>query len=274
MKSKVEVLDIKGKKMKEISLPSFFSVPIRSDIVSKVLEAKKTKQPYSSSPTGGKQHSASGRIIHRRHVWKSGYGRGMSRIPRKILSRRGSQFNWVGAEVASTVGGRRAHPPKTISMINTKNINKKEMKTALMSALSATANKKEVVSKYDSIEDKGLRNLPIIIESKISSLKTKELLESLKNVLGEDIFSKVFRKRKIRAGKGKARGKKYKKNAGLLLVTGKNEKIRTSTIETKNARNVSINDLARGGLGRLTIYTESSIEDLENKFKEEKNESK
>ncbi len=268
MKLKSEVLDIKGKKLKEISLPGFFSSSIRSDIVNKVLESKKTKQPYSASPTGGKQHSASGRIIHRRHVWKSGYGRGMSRIPRKILSRRGSQFNWVGAEIASTRGGRRAHPPKAISMINTKNINKKEMKAAFVSALSATANKKEVVSKYGSIEDKDLKNLPIIVESKIIFLKTKDLLESLKNILGENVFSKTLRKKKIKAGKGKMRGNRYKKNAGLLLVTGEDEKIKTNAVETKNAKNVSITDLAKGGLGRLTIYTESAVRDLENKFEE------
>lgn len=269
MKSKAEVLDIKGKKAKEISLPSFFSSPIRSDVVSKVLEAKKTKQPYSASPTGGKQHSASGKIVHRRHVWKSGYGRGMSRIPRKVLSRRGSQFNWVGAEVASTRGGRRAHPPKAASMINTKNINKKEMKAALLSALSATADKKEVASKYENIDDKELKNLPIIAESKIVSLKTKDFLSGLKNILGEEVFSKIQRKKKVRAGKGKVRGKKYKRNAGLLLVTGKDERIKTSSIETKNVQNVSILDLAKGGLGRLTIYTEGAIKDLENRLKEE-----
>src|SRR3990167_982469 len=157
MKEKSEILSIEGKKIKEIELPEFFSYPVREDIISKVLEAKKTMQPYSPSPVAGKQHAASGKVVHRRHVWRSGYGRGMSRIPRKIISRKGSQFNWIGAEVASTRGGRRAHPPKVISMINHGKINKKELKIAFVSALSATADKKYISSKYQRIDEKDLK---------------------------------------------------------------------------------------------------------------------
>ena len=111
---KAKVLDISGKKTKEIELPGVFSRKIRKDLIAKVLESKKSKQPYSPSPVAGKQHAASGKMVHRRHVWRSGYGRGQSRIPRKITSRRGTQFNLIGAEVSSTRGGRRAHPPKIL----------------------------------------------------------------------------------------------------------------------------------------------------------------
>ena len=125
---KTKLLDINGKEKGSIDLPKSFSKEIIEDIVAKILEIKKTGQPYAPSPVAGKQHSASGILIHRRHVWKSQYGRGMSRIPRKVMSRRGSQFNWVGAQVPSAVGGKRAHPPKVISRINTKKINKKDDK--------------------------------------------------------------------------------------------------------------------------------------------------
>ena len=267
MKMKAKIFDIKGKKTKEIELPSIFSQPIREDIVAKILESKKTKQPYAPSPVAGKQHSASGRIIHRRHVWKSGYGRGMSRIPRKILLRRGSQFNWIGAEVASTRGGRRAHPPKTIAMINISKINKKELKIAFASALSATTDKKIVALKYEKLTEKDVENLPLIVESKIVSLKTKEVISSLKKILGEKLFEVVSRKKKIRSGKGKLRGRRYKSNAGFLIVTGSNEKLKTNLIETKKVNNLSIIDLAKGGLGRLTLYTENSIKELADRSK-------
>lgn len=266
MKSKAKVFGVGGKKMKEISVPSFFRGPIRNDILSKVLEAKKTTQPYSPSPKGGKQHSASGKIVHRRHVWKSGYGRGMSRIPRKIHTRRGRQFNWVGAEVASTRGGRRAHPPKSIAKINTKKINKKEMKIAMVSALSSTANKKEISLKYKNLEDKDLKNLPIIVDSKLVSLKTKDLLSSLKKILGEKVFSNLGRKKKVRSGKGKMRGRKYKKNAGLLIVTGSDEEIKGNYFDSRNVQNVNILDLARGGPGRITVYTEKAVKELEDRL--------
>ncbi|HUW43611.1 MAG TPA: 50S ribosomal protein L4 [Bacillota bacterium] len=259
---KAKIFNIEGKKTKEIELPKIFSHPIREDIVAKILEIKKTKQPYAPSLVAGKQHSASGKVVRRRHVWKSGYGRGSSRVPKKIFTRRGSQFNWVGAEVASTRGGRRAHPPKTIAMINTSKINKKELKIAFASALSATANKKIVVSKYERLTEKDIETLPLIIESKITSLKTKELTSSLKKILGKGLFEIVSKKRKIRSGKGKLRGRKYKSPAGFLIVTGKNEILKTKLVETQKVDNLSVLDLAKGGLGRLILYTENAIKEL------------
>ncbi|MFH1311256.1 MAG: 50S ribosomal protein L4 [Nanoarchaeota archaeon] len=266
METKTEIINTEGKKAKEIELPKFFSQKIKEDIVAKVVEAGKTRQPYGPSLVAGKQHAASGKIVHRRHVWRSGYGRGMSRIPRKILSRRGSQFNWVGAEISSTRGGRRAHPPKARRMINLKKINKKEMHIALLSALSATADKKYVLKKYKSLEEKDIKKLPLIVESKLSSLKIKSLVESLKKILGKSLFEIISKKKKIRAGKGKRRGRRYKINAGLLLVISNKEKIDTGVFERKNAKNLSVADLARGGLGRLVIYTEDAIKELEEKF--------
>lgn len=269
MKTKTELISVEGKKIREIELPEFFSYPVREDIISKVLEAKKTMQPYSPSLVAGKQHAASGKIVHRRHVWRSGYGRGMSRIPRKIISRRGSQFNWIGAEVSSTRGGRRAHPPKVAAMINTLKINKKEMRKAFMSVLSATADKKQVSMRYKRIEEKDLkeREFPIIVESGISSLKTKDLLNSMKKILGEKIFLVALKKKEVRSGKGKSRGRKYKSNAGILIVTGKNEKMKSKAFPMKNSGNLGISDLASGGPGRLVIYTENAIKELQEKFK-------
>ncbi len=267
---KTQVLDINGKKVKEINLPSFFSTKIREDIVSRVLEAKKIRQPYSPSPVAGKQHAAKGKIVHRRHVWRSGYGRGASRVPRKIFSQKGSQFNWEAAEVPQARGGMRAHPPKVISMITRAKINKKELKSALASALSATANGDFVSKKYESLDKKDIKHLPIIVENKITELKTKNLLTSLKEILGEKVFGVSVKKKEVRAGKGKMRGRKYKRNAGVLIVTGENEKLMTNIFDAANARNLSVNDLAQGGLGRVTIYTENAIKFLENKFGEEK----
>lgn len=260
---KTKIYSIDGKQGKEIELPKCFSAKIREDIVAKVLESKKKKQPYAPSPVAGNQYSASGKLIHRRHVWKSQYGRGMSRIPRKRMSRRGTQFNWVGATVPNTRGGRRAHPPKILSMLNFLKINKKESKIALFSALSATANKNLVEKKYARIE-KLEKVVPFVVESKFSSLKIKELTNSLKNILGKNLFDIAKQTKSIRAGKGKLRGRKYKKNAGLLIVVGENEKIKTSVFDVINVKNLGVTDLAKGGVGRLAIYTEDAIKYLEN----------
>lgn len=268
MKSKIttaNLLDINGKKIKSIKINKLFNYPIREDIVLKVLEARKKKQPYSPSPIAGKQNSASGKIVHRRNVWKSGYGKAISRVPRKIMSRSGTQFNWVGATIPSARGGRRAHPPKILSMIKKKKINKKELKIAFYSAISSTANKEFVKKKYSKAKE--VQNLPIIVESKISTLKTKEFLESLKKILGS-LFEISIKKKKIRNGKGKMRGRKYKKSAGALLVLGSNDKkIKTNLIDVKSTKELNIEDLAKGNLGRITIYTEEAIKELEEKLK-------
>jgi len=264
---KANVFDVTGKKAKQIDLPKIFSQKVREDLIAKILEAKKINQPYGPSPVAGKQHSASGIIVHRRHVWKSGYGKGMSRIPRKTMLRRGTQFQQVGAEIPSTRGGRRAHPPKVVSMINTKKINKKEMKLGLISALSATANPKVIAKKYERLRGEKLENFPLIVESKLVELKTKNLLETLKKILGEKVFEVSLRKKEVRSGRGKRRGRKYKENAGLLIVVGEKESPMTSAFEIKEAKSLGMNDLAKGGAGRITVYTETAIKELEAKLK-------
>ena len=263
---KTQVLDIQGQVKKTIELPKFFESEIREDIVVKVLEAKKRQQPYSPSPVAGKQHSAKGKIVHRRHVWRSGYGRGMSRVPRKIFSQKGTKFNWEAAEVPQARGGMRTHPPKILHFLKKLKINKKENQIAFESALSATANKKFIEKKYERIEN-FKKEVPFIVESEILNLKTKPFFESLKKILGEDLFLVAIKKKAIRSGKGKLRGRKHKSNAGLLIVVGKDEKSKTKNFEIISATKLDVTNLAGGSLGRLTIYTEKSLDELNERIK-------
>ena len=262
---KANILTIDGKKKSQIDLPKCFSEKIRKDLIQKIIETKKVKQPYAPNPVAGRQSSASGKIVHKRHVWKSQYGRGMSRIPRKALSRKGSQFNWVGAISPNTRGGRRAHPPKAVSMINDNKINKKELTLAIKSAISATATPKMISRKYSTIKNEKI-NVPFIVESKLTSLKAKQLISSLKLILGE-LFNVATKKKSVRPGKGKLRGRKYKKSAGILIIIGDKEKLKSKFYDIVNVNKLSINDLANGGVGRLTIYTEEAIKNLGEKLK-------
>ncbi len=264
MKSKV--LDINGQAKKTIELPKVFESEIREDIVAKVLEAKKRQQPYSPSPVAGKQHAAKGKIVHRRHVWRSGYGRGQSRVPRKIFSQKGTRFNWAAAEVPQARGGMRAHPPKILHFFKKLKINKKENRIALESALSATGNKKFIEKKYGRIKNLN-KEMPFVVESEILSLKAKQFFESLKKILSEDLFSVAIKKKTIRSGKGKLRGRKHKSNAGALIIIGEKEKIKTNNFEVANPKTLNTTALAEGGLGRLTIYTENAIKELGERLK-------
>ncbi len=263
---KVPILSPSGKKQ-EIEVPEFFRHEVRQDIIAKVIEAKKHKQPYGPFEWAGKLYSASGKIRHRRHVWKSAYGRGISRVPRKIHWRRGSHFYWIAATIASAVGGRRAHPPKPESMKKKKKINKKELKLAMLSALAATASAEWLRRRYERLRDKKIEvKLPLIISSDVLKLKTKQFLDFLRKTLGP-LYEVALKKKAIRAGKGKMRGRKYKSSAGLLLVIASDEKFKASGIEIKPVNELSVTDLAKGNApGRLTLYTEKAIKELDEKF--------
>lgn len=258
MKSKLYSSD--GDKKAEIQLPWVFNSPIREDIVAKSFEAEKfeLRQPYSSYEEAGKRHSASGTIRHGRHRWKGHYGKGISRAPRKKMWRRGTQFYWIGAETSQSRGGRMPHPPKGI--YSYRKINLKEREIALNSALAATFNIDYIRKRYASLQD----NKEKIESGAIESLpdKTKVLTLTLKKIYG-DKLDLIFKNRDVRAGKGKRRGRKYKSNAGLLIIKGKDEKGKFSGIDVKTLPEINLSDLYP--LGRLTVYTKKALEELENK---------
>lgn len=254
---KTQLFSTEGKKLKDIELPKIFSSKIREDFLKRAYEAEKIWQPYSHNPMAGKRQSASGTISHKRHDWKGHYGKGMSRIPRKTMWRRGTQFYWVGAEISSARGGRRAHGPK--GSIPLKKINKKEYALALESAIASTANKEKILKRYSRIKE--VKNdLPIVIDSNFSELKTKNIDKSINSILG-DLKVISSKEKSIRAGKGKFRNRKYKKPARILIVTGNDEKLKARVLNQIKVMNLTVSDLYPAG--RVVIYTESAIKDLD-----------
>lgn len=247
-----------GAKKSEIQLPSVFDSVIREDIVLKYFEVEKfsLRQPYSSYEEAGKRHSASGKIRHARHKWQGHYGKGISRAPRKRMWRRGTQFYWIGAETSQARGGRMPHPPKGIYAH--RKINKKEKEIALNSALTATFNESWIKNRYLSLKERKEAIASNVIES--LPLKTKALALVLKNIYGNNLEI-IFKNKKVRAGKGKRRGRKYKANAGLLIVKSKEEKGKFSGIDVKTFSEINISDLYP--LGRITLYTKKALEELE-----------
>lgn len=260
---KAEVLSVEGKKIKEVNL-DIFSKEIREDLAQKLFETEKKISPYAPYLMAGKQHSASGRVRHSRRQWRTSYGHGMSRVPRKIFWRRGTHFYWVGAEIASTRGGRRAHPPKIVHFFKKLKINKKEAMRAFESAIASTGDYNYIKKRYEKIKE---IKVPIIIEDKILKLKTKEFFSVLNKILGEN-FELVLKNKEIRAGKGKSRGRRYKENAGLLLIIGKSESAKIQGIEVMKADELKMKSLFP--LGRLTVYTENAVNELNKLGEKEK----
>lgn len=258
---KAKLYDLQGKKVKEIDLPKQFSEEIRQDIIKKAVLAiqSRNRQPYGTKPDAGRRFSAV--LSRRRRDYKGSYGHGISRVPRKTMWRRGRQFGWVGAFAPGTVAGRKAHPPKTDKNW-VQDINKKEKRKAIRSALTATM-KPELVKKRGHKFENSL-----IIENKFEKLnKTKEVKDVLLKLGLQKELERIEIK-KIRAGKGKARGRKYKIKKGPLLVISKSCPLEKASnlqgVDICIVNRLNAELLAPGAdIGRLTIYTEDAINKLD-----------
>jgi large subunit ribosomal protein L4e len=250
---KAVMYDVKGKKKSDVALPDVFETEVREDIIQKALKATRVVQPYAATVRAGRRQSAAGTISHKRHDWKGHYGKGIARLPRKTMWRRGTQFYWIGANVPGTRGGPKAHPPKGIG--KEKSMNKKEFALAMNGALAATADKKFVQDRYATLS--GEVPVPVVLEAVPE--KTAELLSVLKSMFGE-AADLVEKKKSVRAGKGTLRGRKYKSNAGVLILTGAEEKVKSGVVESKPVDEVTLHDLYP--LGRLTVFTKAALEEL------------
>ena len=260
---KMKVLDLQGNKVKEIKTPEQFNEPYHPNLIKRAVLAirENKRQPYGAYPLAGKRQAVD--ISRRRKDYKGSYGKGMSRVARKTMWHRGSQFAWEGAFVPGTKGGRKAHPPKAEKNRKVK-VNVKENRKAIRSALSASLNETLV-----KLRNHRFTIFPLIIVPQIEDLKkTSEVLQLLNKFGLKDELARAENK-KIRAGKGKFRGRKYRIKKGPLFVVSKNCPLVKAVSNIPGVEIVPINrinaELLAPGTqaGRLTIYSESAIEKLE-----------
>ncbi len=263
----VTIYSIKGEKKGTISLGKAFNFPLRVDLIKKavlVFRANR-RQKYGADKLAGLRTSAHyhGRSGLPPHVRMA--GREMARLPR-IHGEGPLLFRARAAPQA--IKGRKAHAPVPEKNF-TKSINKKEKKLALYSALSASANKELVLKRGHKIEN--LEEVPLVVEDEFAKLnKTKDVYSVLK-ILGLKEELDRAKKKKIRAGKGKRRGRKYKKKKSALIIVPEKCDLQKAArnipgIEISLIKNLNVEKLAPGNNpGRLTIFTKSAVEQL-NKF--------
>ena len=163
---KASILDLNGNKVKALELPDHFSEEFRPDLIRSayLVLMRHKRQPHGAFPFAGKRASAE--LSRRRRQFRTSYGHGISRVPRKAVWHRGRQFGWVGAFAPGTVGGRIAHPPKAEKILDLK-MNVKERRKAIRSALSATPN-------YELVKQRGhlFNELPSVVANNIESLNS------------------------------------------------------------------------------------------------------
>jgi len=262
--TKLNIFDKKGNKAKEIT-SDIFNNEIRWDLVQKVVEAQKEKQPYAPYLWAGMETSASGNVKHLRHSWKSDRGKGMARYPKKRMSDKGDRFVWVAAVIPGVRKGRRAHPPKILKA--DLKINKKELNKALLSGLAINSSIELFKKKYSRLNDQNIKNnLPLIVENDFLKLKAKDFFKVIKEILGEELSKLIIQTKKIRPGIGKMRNRKYKKSSGVLLVIGNNQEFNMNLTTICKVKDLKLIDLVPNG-PRLTIFTEEAIKELEKRIK-------
>jgi large subunit ribosomal protein L4e len=248
-KKTAKVFNLEGKAVGKTELPPVFATPLRPDVIKRaVLAIQSTRyQPQGRDPMAGKRTTAESR----------GTGGGMARIPR--VKGPGGR----AAFAPGTVKGRAGHPPTSEKRIIRK-IPKKERRLALCSAIAATASKELVSSRGHAVED--VPEIPLIVVDELEELKkTKEVEETLIRLgVLSDIY-RVKESRKIRAGKGKRRGRRIKQRRGPLLVVAENKGITEAAQNIPGVEIVAVNNLNAELLapgahpGRLTIWTNGAI---------------
>ena len=239
---KAKVFTVKGEVKGEVTLPKCFESKIREDIIAKALRAVFTRQAYGSYVLAGKEASASGKLSHARRAYKTLYGAGQSRVPRKTFTARGTRFSRAGAFVPGTVGGRKGHPPK-VDKIWSGRINKKEKKVAFNSLIAATASQSKLKETYPKADFSKL-SFPIVVEDKVGDFeKSKKLRELLNKILGN--------------------AKDILERNRVLLVSEKDTKREHPFIDSVKAEELNIQHLAP--VGRIVVYTEGAIGKLKKK---------
>ena len=263
---KMKIKSLENKDVNEIELPKQFNEEIRDDLIHRayLTYLSNKRQKYGAKPDAGLRASAE--LSRRRRKYRGSYGLGISRVPRKIMSRRGTRFNWVGAVVPGTVSGRRAHPPKSEKEFAIK-LNTKEKKKAIRSAMHASLSKEYVSERGHIIPN----NYPFVIDNNIEKLsKTSDVKKTLITLgFGDEL--KRAEIKKVRAGRGKSRGRKYKTRKGPLFVVSKSCDLQKSAknipgIDVEVINNLNAKLLAPGGKpGRLTLYSQDAIQKLNEK---------
>uniref|UniRef100_A0A7J3PK27 Large ribosomal subunit protein uL4 n=1 Tax=Staphylothermus marinus TaxID=2280 RepID=A0A7J3PK27_STAMA len=256
VEKKTYLYDANGERIGEIILPKIFSIPVRRDLIRRAFLSAFTAmiQPKGRDPLAGRRTTA--------RSWGVGYG--VARVPRLRTGR--AMF------VSFARGGHLAFAPRPDRVIH-EEINKKERIYAILSALSATS-VKDIVRKRGHLFEAEL--LPVIItddvEDKIS--KTREAREFLVKIGVWKDIERSYERIRIRAGRGKMRGRRYvEPRSVLFILTNYNKSFAKAVrnfpgVDVATPGNLSILHLAPGGEpGRLTVFTKTAFEEIARKYR-------
>jgi large subunit ribosomal protein L4e len=253
----VPVYSATGEVQGNVRLPDVYRVPVRRDLIHRVFMSEFTAaiQPKGRDPMAGKRTTAVSLGIHH----------GLARVPRVKGSTRARLAPFVR-------GGRLAHPPRVDKNIK-EEVNKLERLMGTMSALAATAYVDLVRTRGHVFEASAV---PIVVDSAVlqSVKRTREARELLKKLGVYSDIERAAEGTKIRAGKGKMRGRRYVEPKSVLFILEDHTSPFAMAVkglpgvDIVEPQLVSVLELAPGGVpGRLTVVTTKSLELLASRFR-------
>jgi large subunit ribosomal protein L4e len=252
----VSVFSLEGAKTGETTLPEVMTAPMRPDIVQFVHTNmnKNHRQAYSVSPWAGKRATASS--------W--GTGRAVARIPR--VGGGGTSRSGQGAYGNMCRGGRMFAPTKTWRRWHRK-INVSQKRYAVASALAASAVPALVMARGHKIDD--VPEIPLVLDTSLESAKKTSAAKDILAAVGAlaDV-EKAADSKKIRAGKGKARNRKYVLRRGPLVIYKTNDGVEQAFrnlpgVELCCVDRLNLLQLAPGGhMGRFCVWSQAALDAL------------
>jgi large subunit ribosomal protein L4e len=257
----VSVISAKGEQSStQLPLPAVFSAPVRPDLVHSVFVRvnKNKRQAYAVSDKAGHQTSA--------ESW--GTGRAVARIPR--VGGGGTHRSGQAAFGNMCRGGRMFAPTKTWRKWHVK-VNHNEKRYATASAIAASAVTSLVLARGHRVEQ--VKELPLVVSNDFESVtKTKDAVAVLKAVGAHKDVVKVIKSKKLRAGKGKLRGRRFTQRRGPLVVYSQDNGLvkalrNVPGVETSDVKHLGLLQLAPGAhLGRFIIWTQGAFESLDSVY--------
>ena len=243
----------------ELPIPQVFLGPVRSDLVEFVHSNlnKNRRQPYAVNKDAGMMYNA--------ESW--GTGRAVARVPR--VGGSGTHRSGQGAFANSCRGGRMFNPTTVWRRWNRK-VNLTQRRHAVAAALAASGVPSLVLARGHRINQ--VSEIPLVLDS-LQISTTKELLKILSMIGLQEELTRIVSSKKIRAGAGKQRNRRYKLRRGPLIIYDN-----ASVNVVRAARNIpgvdvchidrlNLLQLAPGGhLGRLIVWTQGAFQKLDHIF--------
>jgi len=239
-----------------VPMPLALTMPLRPDIVRSVHTnmSKNHRQAYAVKDKVGYDTAA--------ESW--GTGRAVARIPR---APGGGTHRAGQATFGNQARGGGMFNPTKIWRRWHRRVNVTEKRHAVVTSLAASALPPLVMARGHRIGD--VPEFPAVVSDGLESVqKTKVALEALKSLGCGEELQRVLDSKKVRAGKGKMRNRRYTMRKGPLVVYNEDNGIVRAMrnipgVETASVERLNLLKLAPGGnFGRFIIWTEGAFKKL------------